>query len=85
MKENELDRRTDKIKTRLNSVFSKIQSRYGKANPYRMERVPDKERLMDFAQQTPEDIEFGRQQFGDEVIDKYLTQMGNLQGRYKNA
>lgn len=77
VKENRWDRITDKLKARTDRISGRLSTINKGANPYRQEIVPTKERLMEFAQLTDEDIQMG---YGiDEgAMNKYLAEMNEL-------
>ena len=82
MKENRLDKITDKLLLRVNRIVATAHKQYKSTNPYRKERIPDKERLYEFSQLTDEDINFARQNFPPEVVNEYFGQMEELRRRY---
>lgn len=84
MKENRMDRLQDKLNARVARIGGRISGINKNTNPYRQERIPDEERLDDYAQLTNTDIDFARQEFGDEGVANYLRQMDELMRR-KNA
>ncbi len=82
MKKNQYDLATDYLKERVNLAFGELRKQYGRANPYRQEPVEPRQRLFDYSQITPEQIAFARQQFGPEIVDKYIVDMEGLKARY---
>lgn len=84
MKENRMDRLTDKLNARVERIGNRLTKMNKNVNPYRMERIPDKERLYDFATLTDEDIEFARQNFPED-FDNYMQEMNKLMRRQGNA
>lgn len=79
MKENLMDVASDILKERLGNAKIEIQKMYKGTNPYRMEKVPDVERIQQYLgwQGTPQEQEF-RQQFGDEAVEKIHLDMHEL-------
>ena len=84
MKENKMDRLTDKLNARVARIGGRISKMNKNINPYRMEKIPDEERLYEFANLTEEDINFARQNFPPEVVNEYFGKMEELL-RGKNA
>lgn len=82
MKENKMDRLTDKLNARMGRISGRISKENKNINPYRMERIPDEQRLDDYANLTNEDIEFGMQHFPQETPE-YLAGMEELLRRQK--
>lgn len=83
MRKNRMDIVTDLIKKRVSLAFGVAQKQFKNTNPYRKEKIPDEERLYDFANLTDSDIEFGMQHFPAGVTN-YLKDMDELMRR-RNA
>ena len=82
MKENRMDRITDKIKERVGRIVGEAHNQFKGANPYRQEAKSNRERLLEYSQMTPETEMFLRQGFGDMIVDNYKTKMETLLQRY---
>lgn len=76
------DMTVDILLERQNLVRKELAKRFKKTKPFRMEEVPDEERIQDYLgwQGTPQEQEF-RQQFGDEAVDKVHSEMHQLINR----
>ena len=85
MKTNRLDEVTDMIKKCLNGAIGEVQKQFKNTNPYRQEKVDDKERLFKYSQMTQQQLDFYASQFGAEVVQRYINEMAKLQRRYQNA
>lgn len=73
-KQNDMDRITDRVNTRMNRILDKVHRRIGGSNPYRQEPVSRKEMMLDFADMMAREPQL-RQQFGDEMVDTYKNNM----------
>ena len=78
VRENRMDRITDKLKLRVNRITGSAQKQFKGVNPYRQEPVPDEERIQNYLQTTPDEDAQLRQQFGDESVDKMHASMQEL-------
>lgn len=78
MKENKMDRLTDKLNTRIGRISGRLTKMNKNINPYRQEKIPDEERLYDYAQLSEDDINFARQNFPPEVVEEYFGKMDEL-------
>ena len=78
MRTNRMDIVTDLIKKRMSLAFGVAHTQFKNTNPYRKERIPDEERIYDFAQLSDEDINFARQNFPPEVVNEYFGKMQDL-------
>lgn len=74
MKTNRLDTITDMLKERVGRVLGEARIQYGGVKPYRYQPPPEKERIYKYMMMTPEEREFGRQEFGA-AYDAYDEQM----------
>lgn len=83
VKENRWDRITDKLKARTERISGRLSMINKGVNPYRQEPVSTEERLWDFSQLSEEDMQMGRQEFGDEAIDAYQNNINELLRRKK--
>lgn len=72
---NIMDIATDILKERLEDAYAELAIQYHKKRPYRKEPVSVEERLFKYSQITPEQLDVGRREFGDEVVDAYLNSM----------
>ena len=81
MKMNKMDRLTDKLNARMARISGRISKENKNTNPYRMERVSDRERLYDYESITDEEMEFGMQEFPQEVSE-YTNTMEELRRKY---
>ena len=77
-----------------NVTLGKIEHMLGKAKtqidrdlkgvrPFDKEVVSPKQKLLDYSMMTPEDLDFARQQFGNEAMDNYLRDIDKMARRYK--
>ena len=82
MRTNRMDIVTDLIKKRVGLAFGVAQKQFKNTNPYRKERIPDEERIYDYANLSDEDINFARQNFPPEVVDEYFGKMEELRRKY---
>ena len=85
MRENRLDIITDKIKARITRITANAQKQFKGTNPYRKERIPDEERIMNYLNLTPDVEQEMRMQFGDENIEQMHLNMQELMRRKGNA
>lgn len=86
MKQNKMDLVTDELKGRVNLALNEAKLQFKGTNPYRQEKVSNKERLDKYAQFTPE-IERTLIQGGvpPQVISNYHLKMQELIRRQRNA
>lgn len=89
MKENIMDIAQDILSERLGEAKGVIKTMFKGSIPYRQERVPDEERIMNYYDflDNPDVEQQLRLQDGDEVVDKYHYDMRELinKGIKKNA
>ena len=81
VRENRMDRITDKLKLRVNRIIGSAQKQFKGTNPYRQEPVPDEERIQRYLQIDPEMEGQMRQEFGDQLVDKMHFRMQELMSR----
>lgn len=79
MKTNRLDTITDLVKQRVSDIYSEIHNQYGGVNPYRQEPVSRKEMMLDYDDLMSREVEL-REQFGDDVVEKYKMNMSKILG-----
>ncbi len=85
MKEGRYDRVLNKMMQRIEGVTDKLVGEFKSTKPFDTKPVSTKDRIYDYVQLTPQDIQFARQHFGNEVVDTYLQNMEKLLRRQKNA
>jgi len=81
MKINRIDTITDMVKERVDRVLGEARLQYGNVNPYRYDPPPEKERIYQYLNMTPEEREFGRREFG-EAYNAYEQQMEQMMKRH---
>lgn len=83
MRENILDIRTDKIKARVSRIVEKARIQFKGTNPYRKERIPDEERIMNYMNflDNPEIEQQMRSEAGDEPVEQMHLNMKELINR----
>lgn len=82
MKQNMMDIVTDIVKSRVKSAIGEAQLKFKNTNPYRMEPIPPKERLLDYSEFTPDIEMMMRRNIGDAPVDMYKQKMEKLRSRY---
>ncbi len=85
-KTNRLDRITDLTKMRVERVLGVATRQFKGSNPYRQEVVSPAERIQKYLSTSPEQLQFMRQNFGNQAVDTYIAKMNELiAGRQTNA
>jgi len=69
---------TDAIKSRVTGITGEAHKQFKGSNPYRQEPVSRKERLLHYADMTPEIEMSMRQEMGDAAVDNYILKMEAL-------
>ena len=84
MKENRMDSITDILKNRVAGIVGEARRQFKGSNPYRQEPKSTEQKLLEYADFTP-DVESNlRQNFGDLPVDVYKGNMEQLIGRMRN-
>lgn len=83
MRENRMDRITNKLRKRVDRLLGSAHKQFKGTNPYRKERIPDEERIMNYMNLTPDVEQELRGQFGDEQVEKMHLNMQELITRSK--
>lgn len=83
MRENRLDNITDKLRVRVNRIIGHAEKQFKGTNPYRMEKVPDEERITDYYDflDNPDIEQQWRMEAGDGPVDKYHQDLRTLINR----
>lgn len=84
-KTNRMDRITDLTKMRVERIVGVATKQFKGANPYRQVIVSPEERIQKYLSTSPEQIQFMRQNFGDQAVDTYIAQMNALIGGQSNG
>ncbi len=84
VKTNRLDIITDLLNERINGVKEEVSRQFKGTNPYRQEPVSPQERIQKYLNTSPEQIQFMRQNFGNQAVDTYIAKMNELILRRQN-
>ena len=82
MRENKFDIVSDEVKRRIGLAIGEAQKRFKNTNPYRQEPMDNRQRLLDFEMQSPQDREFARSNFGD-AYAAYEQEMLKLKEKFR--
>lgn len=88
MKENRMDRLTDKLGIRVDRVMGRLGKINKNTNPYRQEPVPDEQRIMDYQEMldNPDILQQFEQSMPPDEVQKYHGDMHELiNRRLRNA
>lgn len=77
------DKVVDGLHKRLDGVRAKLQERYKKTKPFRMEEMSDDEMLYYYEQMTPQGMANLIKQEGRETINSWIMEMEMLKQRRK--
>jgi len=75
------DKVVDGLHKRLAGVRTKLQERYKKTKPFRMEEVSDDEMLNYYEQMTPQGMANLIKQEGRETINSWIMEMEQMKSR----
>ena len=79
------DQAVDEVLRLKGLVKAEIVRRNKGKIPFRKEEVSPKQQLFEYSQLTPEDFQFARENYGEEVVNGYITDMEKIARRYQDG
>lgn len=73
---------TTELKQSMQFLRMSVREDFKGTKPYRKDPPDPKQQLLDYDSLTPQDVEFARQNYGDEVVENYIRDMEQLRGKY---
>lgn len=73
----------DELLKRQTLVKEELRERFRKTKPFRQEPISAKESLVQYDEMTPEIETMLRKEFGNDVVDNYISKNEKLKERYQ--